>query len=70
MTTRAAAIGHLGADCCYISAERMRAEVREGQPVGVLGNQTAGPEPRPSDDAVRTWLGICRRDILVTPTSE
>ena len=34
-------IGHLDADCFYVSAERVRCEELEGVPVGVLGNQGA-----------------------------
>ncbi len=35
------AIGHLDADCFYVSAERVRDEFLIGKPVGVLGNQGA-----------------------------
>ena len=35
------AIGHLDADCFYVSAERMRDSFLVGKPVGVLGNQGA-----------------------------
>jgi nucleotidyltransferase/DNA polymerase involved in DNA repair len=35
------AIGHLDADCFYVSAERVRDEFLNGKPVGVLGNQGA-----------------------------
>jgi nucleotidyltransferase/DNA polymerase involved in DNA repair len=35
------AIGHLDADCFYVSAERVRAPYLVGKPVGVLGNQGA-----------------------------
>ncbi len=35
------AIGHLDADCFYVSAERVRDEFLHGKPVGVLGNQGA-----------------------------
>ncbi len=35
------AIGHLDADCFYVSAERVRDEFLRGKPVGVLGNQGA-----------------------------
>ena len=35
------AIGHLDADCFYVSAERVRDEFLLGKPVGVLGNQGA-----------------------------
>jgi nucleotidyltransferase/DNA polymerase involved in DNA repair len=35
------AIGHLDADCFYISAERVRSAFLTGKPVGVLGNQGA-----------------------------
>ena len=34
-------IGHLDADCFYVSAERVRFPFLRGQPVGVLGNQGA-----------------------------
>jgi DNA polymerase V len=34
-------IGHLDADCFYVSAERVRDEFLTGLPVGVLGNQGA-----------------------------
>ncbi|WP_165072527.1 DNA polymerase Y family protein [Paludisphaera rhizosphaerae] len=37
----ATAIGHLDADCFYVSAERVRDEFLRGKPVGVLGNQGA-----------------------------
>jgi nucleotidyltransferase/DNA polymerase involved in DNA repair len=37
----ASAIGHLDADCFYVSAERVRDEFLLGKPVGVLGNQGA-----------------------------
>jgi nucleotidyltransferase/DNA polymerase involved in DNA repair len=35
------AIGHLDADCFYVSAERVRDAFLKGKPVGVLGNQGA-----------------------------
>jgi DNA polymerase V len=35
------AIGHVDADCYYVSAERVRFPDLEGWPVGVLGNQGA-----------------------------
>src|SRR5579859_7533692 len=35
------AIGHLDADCFYVSAERVRDAFLCGKPVGVLGNQGA-----------------------------
>src|SRR5436190_11560463 len=35
------AIGHLDADCFYVSAERVRDHFLVGKPVGVLGNQGA-----------------------------
>jgi nucleotidyltransferase/DNA polymerase involved in DNA repair len=38
---RIKAIGHLDADCFYISAERVRNVFLNGKPVGVLGNQGA-----------------------------
>src|SRR2546423_15176244 len=38
---RPRAIGHLDADCFYISAERVRNDFLNGKPVGVLGNQGA-----------------------------
>ncbi len=34
-------IGHLDADCFYVSAERVRHSYLRHQPVGVLGNQGA-----------------------------
>ncbi len=36
-----AAIGHLDADCFYVSAERVRNQFLEGKPVAVMGNQGA-----------------------------
>src|SRR5262245_46401584 len=36
-----AAVGHLDADCFYVSAERVRDRFLEKKPVGVLGNQGA-----------------------------
>ena len=41
MWTRATAVGHLDADCFYVSAERVRDAFLRGKPVGVLGNQGA-----------------------------
>ncbi len=41
MWTKAKAIGHLDADCFYVSAERVRDSFLVGKPVGVLGNQGA-----------------------------
>ena len=38
---RTLAIGHLDADCFYVSAERVRDEFLLEKPVGVLGNQGA-----------------------------
>jgi nucleotidyltransferase/DNA polymerase involved in DNA repair len=35
------AVGHLDADCFYVSAERVRDSFLVGKPVGVLGNQGA-----------------------------
>ncbi len=35
------AVGHLDADCFYVSAERVRDGFLRGKPVGVLGNQGA-----------------------------
>ena len=34
-------VGHLDADCFYVSAERVRNRFLIGKPVGVLGNQGA-----------------------------
>src|SRR4051794_39033062 len=34
-------IGHLDADCFYVSAERVRYDHLAGKPVGVIGNQGA-----------------------------
>src|SRR5207253_8954604 len=34
-------IGHLDADCFYISAERVRNDFLNDKPIGVLGNQGA-----------------------------
>src|SRR5262249_17721334 len=36
-----AAVGHLDADCFYVSAERVRDHFLHGKAVGVLGNQGA-----------------------------
>ena len=41
MWNRATAVGHLDADCFYVSAERVRDGFLRGKPVGVLGNQGA-----------------------------
>ena len=41
MSTQGAAIGHLDADCFYVSAERVRDDFLRDKPVGVLGNQGA-----------------------------
>ncbi len=41
MWNRATAVGHLDADCFYVSAERVRDEFLRDKPVGVLGNQGA-----------------------------
>jgi nucleotidyltransferase/DNA polymerase involved in DNA repair len=40
-TTATAVVGHLDADCFYVSAERVRDEFLRDKPVGVLGNQGA-----------------------------
>jgi len=41
MGMRDGAVGHLDADCFYVSAERVRDEFLSEKPVGVLGNQGA-----------------------------
>jgi nucleotidyltransferase/DNA polymerase involved in DNA repair len=41
MWNRATAVGHLDADCFYVSAERVRDDFLHEKPVGVLGNQGA-----------------------------
>src|SRR5260370_22991797 len=41
MLNGATAVGHLDADCFYVSAERVRDEFLLNKPVGVLGNQGA-----------------------------
>lgn len=41
MKRREQAVGHLDADCFYVSAERVRDGFLMGKPVGVLGNQGA-----------------------------
>lgn len=41
MKTWETAVGHLDADCFYVSAERVRDAFLLGKPVGVLGNQGA-----------------------------
>jgi nucleotidyltransferase/DNA polymerase involved in DNA repair len=41
MWNRTTAVGHLDADCFYVSAERVRDEFLREKPVGVLGNQGA-----------------------------
>jgi nucleotidyltransferase/DNA polymerase involved in DNA repair len=41
MARRERAVGHLDADCFYVSAERVRDEFLREKPVGVLGNQGA-----------------------------
>jgi nucleotidyltransferase/DNA polymerase involved in DNA repair len=41
MGTRQGPVGHLDADCFYVSAERVRLLDLVGAPVGVLGNQGA-----------------------------
>src|SRR2546423_1659634 len=41
MRAEPSAVGHLDADCFYVSAERARDAFLCGKPVGVLGNQGA-----------------------------
>src|SRR5438270_9466157 len=41
MKAAATAVGHLDADCFYVSAERVRDDFLRDKPVGVLGNQGA-----------------------------
>jgi DNA polymerase V len=41
MSTPETAVGHLDADCFYVSAERVRNEFLWEKPVGILGNQGA-----------------------------
>lgn len=41
MMSRTVAVGHLDADCFYVSAERARDDFLRDKPVGVLGNQGA-----------------------------
>ncbi len=41
MRNRQIAVGHIDADCFYVSAERVRDAFLDGKPVGVLGNQGA-----------------------------
>src|SRR3954468_13741604 len=41
MWARETAVGHLDADCFYVSAERVRDEFLREKAVGVLGNQGA-----------------------------
>jgi DNA polymerase V len=41
MRTSVHAIGHVDADCYYVSAERVRDQFLVGVPTGVLGNQGA-----------------------------
>lgn len=41
MRNWATAVGHLDADCFYVSAERVRDDFLRDKPVGVLGNQGA-----------------------------
>ena len=41
MRSRERAVGHLDADCFYVSAERVRDGFLDRKPVGVLGNQGA-----------------------------
>ena len=41
MDTQGTAVGHLDADCFYVSAERVRDDFLRDKPVGVLGNQGA-----------------------------
>jgi DNA polymerase V len=41
MSRTPGAVGHVDADCFYVSAERVRHHFLRGKPVGVLGNQGA-----------------------------
>jgi DNA polymerase V len=56
-----APIGHIDADCFYVSAERVRYEHLVGVPVGVLGNQGAcviAKSYEMKDSGVRTGMPI------------
>jgi hypothetical protein len=62
---RATAIGHVDADCFYVSAERVRSDFLLGKPVGVLGNQGAffiAKSYEMKNAGVKTGDAICYRD--------